>query len=101
MPEMKLALRVLDVSASGCALMLPPDVPPLPLGSTVNGVVFELDSETRLEASLRLQHITSIAQPGVGVRLGCELRRLDPGAQRALQRYIDQTQKRRRLLSLD
>jgi hypothetical protein len=35
------------------------------------------------------------------VRIGCELQRLDGDAQRTLQRYIDQTQKRRRLLALD
>jgi len=33
--------------------------------------------------------------------LGCEFMHVQPQAQRALQRYIDQTQKRRRLLSLD
>ena len=35
-----------------------------------------------------------------GVRLGCEFVELDGQAQRALQRYIDHTQQRRRLLSL-
>jgi hypothetical protein len=35
------------------------------------------------------------------VRLGCELRNLSPVATRQLQLYIDQTQKRRRTLSLD
>lgn len=101
LPEMALTLRVLDVSAGGCALQLPPDVPPLPLGTIVHGVQFHLDADTRFEAALRLQHVTSIATPGAGVRLGCEMRRLDPDAQRALQRWIDATQKRRRLLSLD
>jgi c-di-GMP-binding flagellar brake protein YcgR len=36
-----------------------------------------------------------------GMRLGCEFLALDAGTERSLQRYIDQTQKRRRLLSLD
>jgi len=37
---------------------------------------------------------------GAGLRLGCAFAKLDGGAQRALQRYIDQTQKRQRLFSL-
>jgi len=34
-------------------------------------------------------------------RLGCEFMHVAAQTERALQRYIDQTQKRRRLLSLD
>jgi hypothetical protein len=34
------------------------------------------------------------------VRLGCEFERADATALRALQRFIDQTQKRGRLLSI-
>ena len=101
MPEMRLALRVVDVSIGGCSLMLPADVPPLPLGSLVQGVVFELDADTRFDAALQLQHVTALGTQAGGVRLGCELKGLTPGAERVLQRYIDQTQKRRRLLSLD
>ena len=101
LPEMKLALRVLDVSIGGCALQLPADVPPLPLGSLVHGVRFELDADTRFEAALRLQHVTALGQQPGGARLGCELHGLTASAERTLQRYIDQTQKRRRLLSLD
>ena len=36
-----------------------------------------------------------------GVRVGCELLNLSAEATRLLQRYIDQTQKRRRMMSLD
>lgn len=102
MPEMRLSLRIVDISIGGCALLLPDDVPPLPLGVAVHDVQLKLDSDTVLEVSLRLQHATSISAARTpGLRLGCELLRLDPTSQRALQRYIDQTQKRRRLLSLD
>jgi c-di-GMP-binding flagellar brake protein YcgR len=37
---------------------------------------------------------------GHGIRLGCEFIELDGQAQRTLQRYIDHTQQRRRLLAL-
>jgi c-di-GMP-binding flagellar brake protein YcgR len=99
--DMALALRVLDVSIGGCALFLPDDVPPLQPGVLMNQVQIELDIDTRMTVKLRLQHVTSINPDSRGVRLGCEL--VDPSGDtlRVLQRYIDQTQKKRRLLSLD
>jgi len=100
-PDMQLGLRVLDVSIGGCALMLPPDVPPLNAGLEIRGVRIELDPDTRFDANLLLHHVTQIQTPSRGARLGCEFMHVQPQAQRALQRYIDQTQKRRRLLSLD
>jgi c-di-GMP-binding flagellar brake protein YcgR len=99
LPEMQLALRVLDVSIGGCALLLPRDTPPIAAGLTLHGVRLALDADTRFNATLRLQHITSINATTHGERLGCELVDLDGAAERALQRYIDQTQKRRRLLA--
>lgn len=100
-PDMQLGLRVLDVSSGGCALMLPADVPPLPAGLEIRGVRIELDADTRFDTDLLLHHVTAIENPSRGARLGCEFMHVQPQAQRALQRYIDQTQKRRRLLSLD
>jgi len=101
LPDMQLGLRVLDVSIGGCALMLPGDVPPLLAGLEIRGVRIELDADTRFDTDLLLHHVTVIQNPSRGARLGCEFRHVQPQAQRALQRYIDQTQKRRRLLSLD
>ena len=100
-PDMQLALRVLDVSIGGCALFLPNDVPTLDPGVLLNGVQIDLDADTRLSCGLRLHHVTSLNPQSQGVRLGCEM--VTPGSDglRALQRYIDQTQKRRRMLSLD
>jgi c-di-GMP-binding flagellar brake protein YcgR len=101
LPEMEIALRVLDISIGGCALMLPDDVPPLQPGSVLNGVAIELDTGTLLKVSLRIQHASSILSKTKGLRLGCEIVQADGSTERTLQRYIDQTQKRRRLLSLD
>lgn len=100
LPDMQLALRVLDVSIGGCALLLPDDVPPIEPGLTLHGVRLQLDGDTRLQTTLKLHHVSSIQPQSHGSRLGCELLQLDSGAERALQRYIDHTQKRRRLLSL-
>jgi c-di-GMP-binding flagellar brake protein YcgR len=99
LPDIQLSLRVLDVSIGGCALLMPDDMPPLQPGLTLQ-VRLELDPDTRLSTTLHVHHISSIHPSARGVRLGCELVRLDGQAERSLQRYIDQTQKRRRLLSL-
>jgi len=99
--EMQLALRVLDVSIGGCALFLPDDVPPMRPGGVFNQVQIELDADTRFHVNLRLQHVTSLNSDSRGVRLGCEFVRADATALRSLQRFIDQTQKRGRLLSID
>jgi c-di-GMP-binding flagellar brake protein YcgR len=100
-PDMLLTLRVLDVSVGGCALALPADVPPLAAGITIAGVHIELDADTRLETTLTLQHVSGgMGSKGNNQRLGCAFAKLDGTAQRALQRYIDQTQKRQRLFSL-
>jgi flagellar brake protein len=98
--EMQLALRVLDVSIGGCALFLPDDVPPMQVGGVMNQVQIDLDADTRFHVNLRLQHVTSLNVESNGVRLGCEFVRADSNALRSLQRYIDLTQKRGRLISL-
>ena len=98
--EMQLALRVLDVSIGGCALFLPDDVPPMQPGGVMNQVELDLDADTRFHVNLRLQHVTSLNSDARGVRLGCEFARADSTALRALQRFIDTTQKRSKLLAL-
>jgi flagellar brake protein len=99
--EMQLALRVLDVSIGGCALFLPDDVPAMQPGMVMNQVQVDLDADTRFHANLRLQHVTGINPDSKGVRLGCEFVNASSDVLRALQRFIDQTQKRRRLMALD
>jgi len=101
LPETQLDLRVLDVSLSGCALLLPDNVQPLQPGMRMRNTMIELDPDTRFEVTLQLQHVTSLNSGSAGVRLGCEMQQLSTEAKRALQRYIEQTQKRRRQLSLE
>lgn len=98
LPEMQLTLRVLDLSIGGCALWLPQDVPPLQAGTQIGGAILALDAETRFETGLVLQHVS--AQSEGGARLGCEWRGLSAAAERVLQRWIDRSQQRTRLLSL-
>lgn len=98
MPEMRLALRVIDVSIGGCALWLPANTPALEPGITLQGVAIELDMDTRFTATLQIQHISAIDGADDGVRIGCEWQSPSVDAQRLLQRYIDQTQRQRRVM---
>jgi c-di-GMP-binding flagellar brake protein YcgR len=101
LPDMRLALRVLDVSIGGCALWLPNDVPPLQAGTRIGDVHLELDAETRFAAGIVLQHVGAVGGQGAldrGARLGCEWFGLDGPASRALQRWIDRAQRHRRLM---
>ncbi|CAD5373627.1 Flagellar brake protein YcgR [Rubrivivax sp. A210] len=101
-PEMQLTLRVLDLSIGGCALWLPADVPPLQPGTRLGEVRVDLDADTRFSAAAVLQHAASPGEnhPERGMRMGCQWSPLAGQAERVLQRWIDQAQKRRRLLSL-
>ncbi len=98
---MQLGLRVLDVSVGGCALFLPDDVPAIQPGTLMNEVQIDLDIDTRLTVNLRLHHITAHQSRGSRLTPGLRVRRCDGNTLRTLQRFIDQTQKQRRLMSLD
>ncbi len=100
MPDMRIGLRIVDLSAGGCALLLPDDIPALQPGTHLAEVRIELDSDTAFDAALRLQHVSAMHGGGSGQRLGCEFIDLSGQARRVLQRFIDQTQQRRRLLAL-
>lgn len=95
-----LRLRVLDVSMGGLGLLLPGDQAELPPNLDLGGCVLELDRDTRLEVGLRLLHVTQHAEIQSGRHLGCAFQTLPPDTARALQLYIDQTQKRRRQMRL-
>jgi c-di-GMP-binding flagellar brake protein YcgR len=99
MPDLTLALRVLDVSVGGCALALPANAAPLAAGVQIAGVRIDLDADARFEVTLNVQHVSGgMGSAQTGQRLGCAFVKVDGAAQRALQRYIDQTQKRQRSL---
>ena len=101
MPEIEFALRIIDLSIGGCGLFLPEDVPTMNPGTLVQGVRMELDADTRLDVSMRLQHVTAINAEARGVRLGFEFVRAGGDALRILQRFIDLTQKRGKLMALN
>lgn len=95
-----MSLRVLDVSMGGLGLLLPAEQAELPPGLSLNGCVLELDRDTRMEVSLKLLHVTQHAEVQSGRHLGCAFQTLPPDSLRTLQLYIDQTQKRRRMMRM-
>ena len=98
MHDMRLSLRVLDVSLNGVALFLPEDVPTIASGVRIGQCLIKLDADTEMEVGLVIHHVTSIHPDTRGARLGCELTDLQ-GHDRSLQHYIHQTQKRRSALT--
>ncbi|MBV8034381.1 flagellar brake protein [Roseateles sp.] len=96
------ALRVLDISVGGLALALPPDFTALAPGHAAEGLTLELDRISALRITLLPHHASPISGDASGMlQLGCAFVELDAHAARSLQVYVDQTQKRRRLLKLD
>ncbi len=96
------ALRVLDICIGGLALAVPAGGPALPTGHVTTGLVLELDRISALKVSLLPHHLSPVSGDLHGLQqLGCAFVDLDATATRALQVYVDQTQKRRRLLKLD
>lgn len=93
-PEAPLTLRVLDVSLTGVALLLPPDAPAIPAGTRIEAVDLELDEETQVSCDLIVHHVTALGTQTPSHRLGCELAGIDT-RDRTLALYVNQTQKRR------
>lgn len=100
MPEVDVALRIVDLSIGGCGLFLPVDLPAMNRGTVIADVRIELEPDSELDVTLRLQHSTAVHDGGRGARLGFEFVRLGGDAARVLQRYIDLTQKRGKLMAL-
>lgn len=101
LPEMALALRVLDISLGGCALLLPANVPTLDAGITLARVRIELDADTHFDTAITVQHVSGGFGGATDARrLGCAFGTLDGPAQRSLQRFIDVTQRRQRMLAV-
>lgn len=98
-PGKVVALRVLDISATGCALALPADGPPLRAGSRLLKVEVELDDDSIVLSDLVVHNLTPLDAAG-NARLGCEWEGMPAPAQERLQRWIMQGRRRRELISL-
>lgn len=96
-PQALVTLQVHDVSVTGCALVAPPGAPAFTAGMRIADVDLELNSDTRVHATVYVHHV--FAQPDGSAKLGCSLMNISGLSERALQRYIFDTQKRRRWAS--
>lgn len=91
-PELRLVLRVFDVSHHGCALFMPDRLPPIAPDTRLAPVLIALDAETRLRTVLQLLHVTALHPRSGGARLGCRLLAIHPDDAERLARYVDQAQ---------
>jgi c-di-GMP-binding flagellar brake protein YcgR len=103
-PDALLRMRVTDISHGGIALVCVGGVGPFQLGQELPDAVLELDHLTQVSMGLRVVRVEGSAAQGEGAgatwRLGCEMVDLRGEDARVLQRYIDNTQRRRRMLTL-
>lgn len=97
-----LALRVLDISTSGCALWKAAGEMPLAPGAYVRAVEVELEPGVFIFSDLCVRHVSldSRLADQPGARVGCSWEGLAPAAQDTLQRWIRRGQRRRDLISL-
>jgi len=100
-PDMPLVLSVLDLSLSGCALLLPDDVPVPQRGALLRQVEFDLDvdADTEFRVDLRVQNVSPRSAAAPGMRVGCEFVNVRSGPLCALQRFVHDVEKRRRALA--
>jgi flagellar brake protein len=96
-PGLPPLLRILDVSMGGCALFLPGTSAPIESGTVLRGVQLDLEVNVRLQADLRVQHVSALNAEATGMKLGCQFVNASSASLRNLQHYIQQTQKRARL----
>jgi len=96
-PGLPALLRVLDVSAGGCALFLPQDAPPIEAGTVLRGVVLDLEVNVHVQTDLRVQHVYAQSDSTAWSKLGCQFLNPTSSSLRNLHHYIAQTQKRTRL----
>lgn len=99
-PDRTLALRLLDVSQGGCAVLLPADLPSVEPGTSFTEAALELDGATRLTTGLLVQHVTPAGDAAAGLRLGCAFSAMPTASLRSLQRWIDNAQRRMRFLTI-
>ncbi len=98
-PASQRRLRVLDVSHGGLALLLPEPDETLTLGSRIPAASLELTPTLTIHIALRIVRSEPLASPSGALRLGCEMEGLSGLAARTLQRYIDESQVKAKVLA--
>lgn len=95
-PDNVIVGRIRDISAGGCGLLVPPGTPAFALGTVIPSCRVDLDLEERFIAGFEIRRsdvLTGEDGAPEGTLLGCRWSRLDSGAERILQVYINRQQK--------
>lgn len=90
-PDLRLSLRILDLSLGGLGLLLPAEVEAFPPGCELASVQVTLARDIRFQTGMRLQNARPLVGTG-NTQLGWVFTQLDAQATLHLQRYIDQAQ---------
>ncbi len=100
-PDLQVELRVLDLSATGCALWRPIKVMPLVPDQTLRAVEIVQGDETLFFADLDVRHASPSHDHGPGMRIGCTWATMSQLAKNALGTWIAAAERRRGRFTLD
>jgi len=100
-PDITVELRVLDISASGCALWRPIKVMPLVPDQVIRAVEIVRGGETLFFADMDVRHASPSRDFGPGMRVGCTWGAMSAVARSALEGWIGAAERRRGRFTLD
>ena len=98
-PEQILSCPIIDLSLGGCGFRLADGIVGFEVGRSIQSARVELSAETRFVIGLEIRRNEPDEKHG-GQAIGCAWLRLDASAERQLQLYIDNLQKKRRLMTM-
>ncbi|MCS6945804.1 MAG: flagellar regulator YcgR PilZN domain-containing protein [Sutterellaceae bacterium] len=84
------ALRVLDLSVGGLAVLTYPEKFELPVGRVIEHCYLDLPGVGSITVSLHVRHVDPLPKDDKARRCGCEFVDMPPAARVTLQRYINQ-----------
>lgn len=93
--------KLVDLSIGGCSIHLPPDAPAVAEGATLPNVQIDLSPDLRIVTGLVVRRVFPMKDDkgaDIGKRLGVGWTKTDGQMERTLQLYIDQVQRRQRMM---
>ena len=84
------ALRVLDISIGGLAVLTYPEKIDLSAGVLIEGCQLDLPGVGGASVSLRVRHVDTVPRDEKARRCGCEFVKMAPSVQLMLARYVNQ-----------
>jgi c-di-GMP-binding flagellar brake protein YcgR len=84
------ALRVLDISIGGLAVLTYPEKVDLSAGMVIDNCQLDLPGVGGASVSLRVRHVDEVPRDEKARRCGCEFLKMAPSVQLMLARYVNQ-----------